>query len=461
MPGIWGPSRGRWYRNEGPGASLTIAPVICDLRPYRGAGESGFRPTGAASLAAVLVKPSRRRIAALALLGAFLAGCAKDAPQDTFDPAGPNAKEIDNLQRPLFYIAGFVGLIVFAAIGYALVKFKDRGQEIPEQSHGNPKLEIALTIIPAIILAAIAVPTVSQVFSLDKKDNECIINVTGQQWWWEYDYEKGSTCGGVEITESIVTSGELVIPAGTPVLLRITSRDVIHSFWIPKLNGKRDAVPGRLHTLRIEADEAGLYTGQCTEFCGLSHARMRQAAVALNTADFQTWVSNQTAPYTKPGEGTLAAEGETTFIAQCSRCHQVNGLTDSDGQPVLAEPDLAVLAGAAPNLTNLMTRTAFAGWTFDLISDECRDQLWNATGDEFGDLYLQGVWMNSPADATYPVCFNESNLREWLRNAPAMKPMYTDPTKLESTGGLTRGMPNLHLTEEQIQQIIAYLLERK
>lgn len=424
--------------------------------------ESGIGCKSAASLADVFVKPfSRRRVAAVVTFGFLLAGCAKDAPQDTFDPAGPNAREIDGLQRPVFYIAGVVGLIVLGVVAYAIWKFKDRGQDIPEQSHGNPKLEIMLTILPAIILAGIAVPTVSQVFSLDKKDNDCVINVTGQQWWWEYDYVKGSTCGGVEITESIVTSGELVIPADTPVLLRITSRDVIHSYWIPRLNGKRDAVPGRLHTLRMEADEPGIYTGQCTEFCGLSHARMRQAAVALTTADFQTWVTNQTQPYTAPEAGTAAAVGEGTFVAQCSRCHQVDGMVDSDGNPVLAEPDRFVLSGAAPNLTNLMTRTAFAGWTFDLISDECRDRLWSESPETFGAAYLQGVWMYSDADATAPACFNETNLREWLLNAPAMKPMYTDPTKLSETGGKTRGMPNLGLNQAQIDEIIAYLLERK
>jgi cytochrome c oxidase subunit 2 len=243
-----------------------------------------------------------------------------------------------------------------------------------------------------------------------------------------------------------------VFPADTDVLLRITSRDVIHSFWIPRLNGKRDAVPGRLHTLRMQADQPGIYTGQCTEFCGLSHARMRQAAVALTTADFQTWVDNQTAPYVAPEAGTLAATGEATFSAQCSKCHQVNGLTKADGSPVLAEPDLYVVSGAAPNLTNLMTRTAFAGWTFDLISDDCRDKLWNASPADFGALYLQGVT---------PECFNEANLRTWLRNAPAMKPMYADPAKLAATGGKTRGMPNLNLNEDQIDELIAYLLERK
>ena len=394
----------------------------------------------------------RRRVALVAGLGVLLAGCAKDAPQDLFRPAGSNARGIDGLQRELFYISGVVGIIVFGVVGFAIWRFKDRGQDIPEQSHGNPKLEILLTILPAIILAVVAVPSVAKVFELDKQDNDCVINVTGQQWWWEYDYVQGSTCGGVEITESIVTSGELVFPADTDVLLRITSRDVIHSFWIPRLNGKRDAVPGRLHTLRMQADKPGLYTGQCTEFCGLSHARMRQAAVALSTADFQTWVDNQTEAYVAPEAGTLAATGEATFSAQCSKCHQVNGLTKSDGSPVLAEPDLYVVSGAAPNLTNLMTRTAFAGWTFDLITDECRDKLWNAPSDEFGALYLQGVT---------PECFNEANLRTWLRDAPAMKPMYADPANLAATGGKTRGMPNLNLTEDQIDELIAYLLERK
>ncbi|MBI4884871.1 MAG: cytochrome c oxidase subunit II [Actinobacteria bacterium] len=406
------------------------------------------------------LKRSFRPLVGLATVAAVLAGCAEDAPQDTFKPKGPNARTIDDLQRPLFYVAGVVGLIVFAAVGYSLLRFKDRGQEMPEQTHGKTWLEVLLTVIPALILVGVGIPTVAAVFDLDDQSNECVINVTGQQWWWEYDYS--GTCGGVEITAPIVTSGELVIPAGTPVLLRITSRDVIHSYWIPALNGKRDAVPGRLHTLRLEADEPGIYTGQCTEFCGLSHARMRQAAVALSVADFQTWVDNQLEPYADnaPAVGTLAAEGEATFISQCSRCHQVNELLTADGTPVLAEPDLYVVSGSAPNLTNLMTRTAIAGWTFDLLTERCREQLWNAPPDEFGSLYLQGVWMNTAAGAAKPVCFDEATLRDWLRDPGALKPMYADPLNLDSTGGRTRGMPNLHLTEAQIDQLIAFLLER-
>jgi cytochrome c oxidase subunit 2 len=397
---------------------------------------------------------TRRRwpFAILAATGLVLAGCAKNAPQDTFQPRGSNAKNINEIALPVFIIAGVVMTFVILVVGYIAWKFKDRGQDIPEQSHGNPKLEIALTILPAIILAGIAVPTVVKVFELNKQtDAQCIINVTGQQWWWEYDYPTGK-CGDVEIKAPIVAAGELVIPAKVNVLLRITSRDVIHSYWIPRLNGKRDAVPGRLHSLRMEADQPGLYTGQCTEFCGLSHARMREAAVALETADFQTWVDNQLADYKAPAAGSLAATGEATFIANCAKCHQVNGLKNPDGTPVLSEPDLYVVPGAVPNLSKLMDRTAIAGWTFDLLSDQCREKLWNAKPADFGALYLKGVT---------PECFNETTLRDWLRNPPGMKPMYTDPKLLKSTGGKYRGMPNLNLSPDQIDQLVAFLLERK
>ena len=131
-----------------------------------------------------MTRTRRRRPLAVLAVGAMalLAGCAKDAPQDYFQPEGPNARDIDTLARPVFYIAGVVAVIVIAAVGYAMFKFRDRGQDIPEQTHGNPKLEIALTILPAIILAGIAVPTVAEVFKLDKKDDTaCVVNVTGQQ----------------------------------------------------------------------------------------------------------------------------------------------------------------------------------------------------------------------------------------------------------------------------------------
>ncbi|MBU6227018.1 MAG: cytochrome c oxidase subunit II [Acidobacteria bacterium] len=396
---------------------------------------------------------SVRRIAATAAglsAVAFLAGCAKNAPQDTWQPKGPNAQKIDDLQKPVFAIAGVVGVIVFAVIAYAVFKFKDRGQPIPEQTHGKPVLEIGMTILPALILAGIGVFTFQTIFDLAKTDDtEMVINVTGQQWWWEYDYPVQEQYG---ITDPIITSGQLVIPTGTKVLLRETSRDVIHSYWIPALNGKRDAVPGRVHYLRLEADEPGIYAGQCTEFCGLSHAVMRMEAVALDKDDFAAWVKGQLSLAESPAEGTLAKEGESVFLNQCVRCHQVNGLKKADGSPAIAAPDENVWSGAAPNLTHLMSRNTFAGASWDLLTKECRKDVWEAPSAEFGKKYLAGVSEE---------CLNQTDLRRWLRNAPAMKPMYADPTKLGPTNGKYRGMPNLGLSEDDIDKLVAYLATLK
>jgi len=395
---------------------------------------------------------SKAAIAVSAL--SFLASCGKNSPQDTWQPAGPNAERIDNLQRPVFYVAGVVGVIVFAAVGWAMFRYRDRGQAIPEQTHGKPVVEIVLTVIPVLILLGVAIPTASTIFKLAKtSDTEMTINVTGQQWWWEYDYPAvGSNAEQYGITAPIVTSGQLVIPENTKVLLRVTSRDVIHSYWIPKLNGKKDSVPGRVHLLRMEGSKPGIYAGQCTEFCGLSHAYMRMEAVVLSRADYDKWVANQLEAYTAPEAGTEASDGEALFIQQCSRCHQVNGLANPDGSLIISAPDQYLVSGAAPNLTNLLTRNTFAGASWDLLTPECRDNVWNASSADFGERYLEGV----SADF-----LNQKDLREWLRNAPAKKPMYADPTKLTSTGGKYRGMPSLGLTEDQINTIIAYLLERK
>ncbi len=403
-------------------------------------------------MATVTSVPARRR--AITIVGVAcalaLSACADDAPQDTWQPEGPNAQKIHTLQWPVFAVAGLVGLIVFAAIVIAVVRFKDRGQPIPKQVHGKPALEIGLTIVPALILVGVAVPTVGTLLALaETDDTECSVNVYGQQWWWEVEYPEQDGCGG--ISEEFVTSGQMVIPTGTKVLISGTSRDVIHSWWVPALNGKRDMVPGRVHTLRAEADDPGIYAGQCTEFCGLSHANMKMEIVALAPDDFETWKTNQLDAYQSPDETSPAGQGEAVFIQQCSRCHTVNGLEDDNG-PVLSDPNQFVYSGVAPNLTNLMTRNTFAGAMFDLLTEQCRERVWEASPEEFGERYLEGVTSD---------CLNEVELREWLRDAPSKKPMYVDATKLGATDGKSRGMPNLALNEDQIDQLVAYLLERK
>ena len=398
----------------------------------------------------VVLRKVFKPLVVVAVGSVAVAGCATNAPQDTWQPKGPNSKLIDDLQQPVFAVAGIIGLIVAVAVIYTMIKYRDRGQPIPEQIHGKPALEITLTVIPALILAVVSVFTFGAIFKLAKTDDtQMIINVTGQQWWWEYDYPAQNEFG---ITQPIITSGQLVMPVGTKVLLRETSRDVIHSYWIPALNGKRDAVPGRVHTLRLEADKPGIYAGQCTEFCGLSHANMRMEAVALSKEDFAKWVSNQQAPYVAPAKESLAQQGEEVFLNQCVRCHQVNGLMRADGTPAIAAPDENVWSGAAPNLSHLMSRNTFAGAMFDLLSKQCRDEVWNAPSEVVGAKYLVGVTEE---------CLNQKDLRAWLRNAPEVKPMYANPADLTVSNGKYRGMPYLELSEDDINKLVAYLITLK
>jgi cytochrome c oxidase subunit 2 len=398
------------------------------------------------------MKLRSRRAVALGIAGAamlVLAGCGDQSPLDTWSPKGEDSQKIHNLQWPIFTIAGVVGILVFLAVGFAVLKFRDRGDgRLPKQVHGAPKLEIAWTIAPAVLLAGIAVPTLTTAFDLSKQDDPGFeITVIGQQWWWEYQY-RGSFNG--QSVEGIVTSGEMVIPADVRVPLRITSRDVIHSWWVPALNGKRDAVPNRFHPWNIHANEPGQYLGWCTEFCGLSHANMRAYAVALTPDEFVTWAKNQLKPAAKP-TADEAKQGEGVFAAQCARCHTVKGLTQTvkdpttgaeSEQPVVAAADTQLVAGAAPSLTHLMSRTSFAGAIFDLKKPGC-------TNDEaYTKEYVTGTAAN---------CLNRSDLESWLRNAPEMKPMYAQLNDDKKY----RGMPALGLTEQQIDLLVAYLVTLK
>jgi cytochrome c oxidase subunit 2 len=376
----------------------------------------------------------RGTVAVVALAGLTLAGCASNAPQDTFKPEGPAARKINNLAIPIGSIALVVLVIVGVAVAFVAIKFRERpDSEVPHQNHGNTKLEIAWTIAPAILLAVIAVPTITTIFDLARKPaNPLEISVIGQQWWWEFDYP----------TDGVVTANEMVIPAQTDIWLSITSRDVIHSFWIPRLAGKKDAVPGRVHKINFRADKPGDYWGQCTEFCGLSHANMRIRVRALSKADYATWLDNQTKDRVKPATDTAQARGEATYLAKCASCHQINGVMvkDASGNEVRLVVDASanLIAGAAPNLTHFATRSVFAGAVWPTYLDD------PATKDiDESDPYL------TPHEKLIP---NRTQLEAWLRNPPGELPMYPQGK---------RGMPNLKLTEQEINDLSDYLLSLK
>ena len=207
----------------------------------------------------------RWRAALLVPLALVIGSCADDAPLDTLDPQGPESRTIQHLVGPVFLIAGVVFVLVQFGVLFVAWKFRKRKDDdgsLPPQLHGNFKLEIGWTVLPALILVGVGIGSVLTLLDLEDRPPDAMhVTVVGQQWWWEYRYDVDG-----DGKDDIVTANDLVIPVGKPIALTIESRDVIHSFWIPALNGKRDAVPGRKQPLTIEADEPGVYRGQCTEF---------------------------------------------------------------------------------------------------------------------------------------------------------------------------------------------------
>ena len=303
-----------------------------------------------------------KRLVVAALAGIFLVmtGCAENAPQDYLEPVGPIAEEADRLWNITFTIAAVVFVIVQALLIYAIVRFRAKPGREAAQFHGNTKVEVVLTVIPALILAGLAVPTVQSIFDLaEEQEGSLQVRVVARQFWWEYQYED----------EAIFTANELHIPTDQPVFLTLEGDDVIHSFWVPKLAGKQDVVPGRINTLRLEADEPGVYKGQCTEYCGLSHANMRLVVYADTREDFDQWVRDQQQPAADPTD-SLAQQGQELFLeGSCINCHAIEG---TDAQ-----------ARLGPDLTHFASRDTFAGALFET---------------------------------------NEQNLAAWLENPPGVKP---------------------------------------
>ncbi|MCE2807282.1 MAG: cytochrome c oxidase subunit II [Actinobacteria bacterium] len=366
-------------------------------------------------------------------------------PLTSLAPEGPSAESIQKLVIPVTAIAGIVFVLVIGAIVFITWKFRERKDsdpdEFPSQIHGKTTLEIGWTILPALILAGIAVGTVMTIINLNREEpNSIKVQVAGQQWWWEYKYDLNSD-GNFDGPEDITTATELVIPAGKPVQVTTTSNDVIHSFWIPGLNGKKDAVPGLYNPLKLQADEPGVFRGQCTEFCGLSHANMRMLVRAVSSSDYDAWVRNQLKDHAADPTNPVAAEGKKVWQALCAQCHVIKGINDAK----MKETPPPLVAGVAPDLTHFMTRGTFAGSIFNLYEPVSSDGQPLPMSDVAAAGDPGAVLTGGPVNTA---TVNRVTLEAWLRNAPALKPMYPQ-------GG--RGMPNLNLTEEQIDQLVAFL----
>lgn len=291
----------------------------------------------------------RRWLPALALLAVLSSSCSlveiEDAPLSALDPRGPFARQIDQLFWPVFWIAAAIFVLVQGAILVAVVLFRDRpGRPEPKQVHGNTKLEVTWTLIPALILAGIAVPTVRSVFDLSECGPDAMtVQITGRQWWFEYDYPD----------QGVRAANVMVIPAGREICAEMTSDDVLHNFWVPQLNGKRYLVPGQTTHLRLQADQPGEYWGHCGEFCGLSHSLMRARVVAVSETEFEAWVEANRQPAAVPEEGTPAFAGWEIYQAQCVGCHNLTTAEQTFGP--------AEDAFRGPDLTHFASRHVFAG----------------------------------------------------------------------------------------------------
>ncbi|NJP04694.1 MAG: cytochrome c oxidase subunit II [Chloroflexaceae bacterium] len=281
-------------------------------------------------------------------------------------PASPGADLVANLFWVVFWMSVGVFILVEGLLIYSAVKFRRRSpNEMPAQVHGNTRLELAWTIGPSLIAVAIfalslqvmltiqdpgadsvALASSNVCFSSDISPNAAAafvgtstldIDVTGYQWWWEYNYP----------AYGLITAADMYVPVGAIVKLNLTSRDVVHAWWIPQLGGKKDLYPGAINLTWFQVTEPGVYEGHCTELCGASHAYMPMRVIALEQAEFDAWVNKQLEGPAAP-ETELALQGQQLMRSKgCLGCHAVTGLSES--------------ARVGPNLTNLAERHQVAG----------------------------------------------------------------------------------------------------
>jgi cytochrome c oxidase subunit II len=293
-----------------------------------------------------------------------LTGCAA-APESVLNPAGPVAQLQLSMIELSFWIMAGIFVVVAGVLAVAVIRFRERKHqhnELPPQIEGNTFLELLWTIVPIFLLAILGVVTVSGSFALANlapASKAVVVEITGHQYWWAFTYPQ----------TGITTANDLHIPVGEKIDLELTSADVMHAFWVPRLGGKTDAVPGRTNYMWFEATKPGIYTGQCAEFCGTGHADMRIVVDAQSKAAYAAWIQEMKHPHSVPTSG-LAKQGYLDFkTAGCFACHTIGGTQ--------------YLGVVGPNLTNLALRPMIAG----------------------------NLLKNTP-----------QNLAEWLHDPPAVKP---------------------------------------
>src|SRR6478735_6691592 len=347
--------------------------------------------------------------------GVLLPVVGADSPYSTISPQSPQGGDIQWLYKLIFYLSLIVFVGVQIAIVYTVLRYRRRhNDERPEQLHGNKTIEIIWTVVPAIVLLAIFIPTVRTIYAhADQAENgNFTVEVYAKQWWWEIHYadDTGAAAG-------VVTANEIVVPQGKDVVFKLYSNNVIHSFWVPQLSGKLDVMPGHENKLAITTENLGYYFGQCAEFCGDSHALMRFKVIVQPQDVFDQWAADWKAG---PSSASAAAvpDGDITKVPPafglCLACHQIEGTNATiapeglDEAPLTDTGEMGPAKYAGPNLTLLGCRTTLAA----------------------------GVLPNTP-----------ENLAKWLHDPQGIKPgVYMGEVIQKGT-----------LTDEQIDQLVTYL----
>ena len=362
----------------------------------------------------------------LVLLALVVAGCNPERyPQTALLPLSDYAKIGDHLQDLTFYWAVGVFVLVEGALLYAIFRFRGRPDDAePPQIHGNTTIEIIWTLIPALILAAIAVPTVRGIFETNAHPSGDVlkIEVIGHQWWWEFRYPE----------YNLTTANELHVPVGKTVELLQESADVIHSFWPPRFAGKRDVFPARQTRMWFKADSAGLFPGQCAEFCGIQHARMAFQVRASNPAEFDGWVAHmKTLGPPKPAAAAPAADSIKTASAGAS----VQGPQAKPTTPQ-AKADSAAPASHDPEYAKgeqLFKMKGCIGCHSLQAVDAPKGMIGPNLATVGSRAYIAAGWLKN----------TDENLEHWIREPQTVK-----------KGVL---MPNLGVTVEESKALRAYL----
>ena len=299
----------------------------------------------------------RRWIVFLAII-VLAAGCSGN--QSMFNPQGPPARSIATLGWMLMALSVAIWLAVMLALAVALFRRRLDSDHSPATTRRLTRHVILASAATVVVLVALAVMTFVADRGLNSPSGRgaITVDVIGHQWWWEFQYR------GASPDRFVTSPNELHIPVGVPVVLRATSRDVIHSFWVPNLHGKRDLIPGEVTSTWIQADRPGVYRGQCAEFCGHQHARMAFLVVAEPAARFQAWIAGQRQPAREPAADAAGDElrrGRDVFLqGPCVTCHTIRG-TEAGARlgPELTHVGsrMTLAAGTLPN-----TRDHLAKW---------------------------------------------------------------------------------------------------